>query len=261
MKKPPEKIIGNCRVQEETVGGVFCIFLHPRGESSRKKLIFLHGGAFTSGPIICHWGMLARLCENTGISAVMVDYGLLPEHPYPQALNDTLTVYRSLRAEKSKDEIFLLGDSAGGGLTLSAALALKDSGEALPEKLGLLSPWLDLTLNHPDIETAQKHDQLLTREDLVKAGQAYAGGYDPAHYLLSPINGDYTGLPPTLLLVGTHEIFLCDCRRFKEKAESAGIALSYSEWKDMFHDWMALTPALREANQAVDGIVDFLNQP
>ena len=261
MKKPPEKIIGNCRVQEETVGGVYCIFLHPSGQSSQKQLIFLHGGAFTSGPIICHWGMLARMSEKAGISAVMVDYALLPENPYPRALNDVLQVYRSLKTEKPGDEIYLMGDSSGGGLALSAALSLKDSGEAQPEKLGLLSPWLDLTLSHPDIETAQKYDQMLTREDLVEAGQAYADGRDPAHYLLSPINGNFTGLPPTLVLVGTHEIFLCDCRRFKEKAASAGIALSYSEWEGMFHDWMALTPALREANQAVDRIVDFLNQP
>lgn len=261
MEKPPKKALGDCRVREETIGGVGCIFLHPPGASKNKQLIFLHGGAFTSGPIICHWGMLARVCQKTGIAAVMVDYGLVPENPYPRALNDVRQVYRSLRARDAGSNIFLMGDSSGGGLALSTALALKDSREKLPEKLGLLSPWLDLTLSHPEIETVRKYDQLLTREDLVDAGRAYANGHDPAHYLLSPINGDFTGLPPTLVLVGTHEIFLVDCRRFKEKAASADVALDYHEWQGMFHDWMALTPAMREANQAVEVIVDFLDQP
>jgi len=261
MKKPPAKVVGNCRLQEEAVEGVGCIFLDPPRQSLGEKLIFLHGGAFTSGPVICHWGMLSRVCEKTGIPAVMVDYGLVPENPFPDGLNDVIGVYRALRREGSADRIYLMGDSSGGGLALSAVLALKDGKEKLPEKLGLLSPWLDLTLSHSEIENIRQYDQLLTREDLVEAGRVYADGHDPAYYLLSPINGDFIGIPPTLVLVGTHEIFLCDCRRFKEKAISAGAALTYQEWEGMFHDWMALTPAMREANQAVDVIVDFLNRP
>ncbi len=235
-----------------------CIFLDPPCKSLEKELIFLHGGAFTSGPIICHWGMLARVCEKTGICAVMVDYGLVPENPFPDGLNDVISVYNALRREGRADRIYLMGDSSGGGLALSAMLALKDKQERLPEKLGLLSPWLDLTLSHPEIETIRKYDQLLSKEDLIEAGRAYADGHDWTHYLLSPINGDFTGLPPTLVLVGTHEIFLCDCRRFKEKALSAGVTLTYQEWDSMFHDWMALIPAMRQANQAVDVIIDFL---
>lgn len=261
MKKPPAKAVGNCRLRQETIEGVGCIFLDPPRKLLEKALVFLHGGAFTSGPIICHWGMLARVCEKTGVSAVMVDYGLVPENPFPAALNDVIRVYRALRRKGPADKIYLLGDSSGAGLALSATLYLKDRQEKLPERLGLLSPWLDLTLSHPEIENVRQYDQLLTIEDLIKAGRAYANGHDPAHYLLSPINGDFIGLPPSLILVGTHEIFLCDCRRFKEKAISAGVALTYQEWDSMFHDWMALIPAMREANQAVDVIIDFFDNP
>ncbi len=260
MEAPPQKFIGNCRMRQETIRGVGCIFLHPSNELSGRKLIFLHGGAFTSGPIICHWGMLSRVCEKTGIAAIMVDYGLVPAHRYPGPLNDVLQVFRQLRLENPQDRIFLMGDSAGGGLALSAALALKNNQAPLPQKLGLLSPWLDLTMSHPDIERLKKFDQLLTKEDLIAAGRDYAGDHNPGHHLLSPINGDFAGLPPALVLVGTHELFLCDCRRFKEKAEAAGVPISYKEWKGMFHDWMALTPAMAEANEAVDEIVDFFSK-
>lgn len=259
MEAPPQKALGNCRIGQKAIRGVNCIFLHPPAELPGRKLIFLHGGAFTSGPIICHWGMLSRVCEKTGIAAIMVDYGLVPAHPYPRALNDVLYVFRELKAENTADQLFLMGDSSGGGLALSSALALKANEEALPEKLALLSPWLDLTLSHPDIERVRKFDQLLTKEDLIAAGRDYADGHDPAHYLLSPINGDFAGLPPTLVLVGTHELFLCDCRRFKQKAEAVGVPIRYREWDGMFHDWMALTPAMAEANEAVDVIVDFFS--
>ncbi len=259
MEAPPKKAVGNCRVCQETIRGVGCVSLHPPSELSGKKLIFLHGGAFTSGPIICHWGMLSRVCEKTGIAAIMVDYGLVPENTFPRPLNDVLQVFRELRAVNPEDELFLMGDSSGGGLALSAALALKDNQEPLPEKLGLLSPWLDLTMSHPDIDSLRKFDRLLTKEDLAAAGRNYADGHDPAHYLLSPINGDFFGLPPTLVLVGTHELFLCDCRQFKEKAEDAGVSIVYREWEGMFHDWMALTPAMAEANEAVDVIVGFFS--
>lgn len=259
MEAPPKKAVGNCRIRQATIRGVGCIFLHPPNEIPGRKLIFLHGGAFNSGPIICHWGMLSRVCEKTGISAIMVDYGLVPAHPFPRPLNDVLEVFRELKVVHPEDRLFLMGDSSGGGLALSAALALKANQEPLPEKLGLLSPWLDLTMSHPDIDSVRKFDRLLTKEDLVAAGWNYADGHDPAHYLLSPINGDFFGLPPTLVLVGTHELFLCDCRRFKEKAKAAGVPVTYHEWEGMFHDWMALTPAMAEANEAVDVIVGFLS--
>lgn len=270
VKTPPAEAVGTCRVACEPIAGVHCTFLSPPDAAAHKQIIFLHGGAFTNGPIICHWGMLARICERTRMPAVMVDYGLLPDRPFPAGLNDVLNVYHELRKKSRINELMLMGDSAGGGLALSASLALKDQMKAedatggqdktpgLPDKLVLLSPWLDLTLSNPEIEAIREYEQLLRKEGLIEIGRQYANGRDPAHYLLSPVNGDLTGLPPTLLLIGTHDILVCDCRRFREKARAAGIDLNYQEWEEMFHGWMTLTPQMPEANRAVEEIVGFL---
>ncbi len=231
--------------------------LEPPRARVGEYLVFLHGGAFTDGPVDCHWAMLARVCEKARITGVMVDYGLAPEKPYPAALEDTLAVCRYLRQKSAGTRLYLMGDSAGGGLALSAVLALKDAREVLPEKLVLLSPWLDLTLSNPEIEKIREYDQLLRKDGLIEAGRQYAGGRDPGHYLLSPVNGNFEGLPPTLLLIGTHDILVCDCRRFREKARAAGVALIYQEWDEMLHDWMTLI-ARPEARQAIDQVVDFL---
>jgi acetyl esterase/lipase len=261
VESPPEEALGRCRAVKRAVAGVGCHFLHPPEPETGRQLIYLHGGAFTSGPILHHWKMLATLCLETGIAAVMVHYRLAPQDPYPAGLNDALAVCLALGREKGRlNDLYLAGDSAGGGLCLSAALALKEKGEDLPGKLVLLSPWLDLTLSDPKIDTLEAADPLLEKGELLKAGRQYAGGHDTSHPLLSPIYGDFTGLPPVFLQVGTREIFVSDCRRFRRKAAEAGVRVVYQEWQEMFHDWMAFTPEMAEANRAVEQIASFLKE-
>ena len=230
VKTPPAEAVGACQVACEPIAGVHCTFLTPPDAARHKQIVFLHGGAFTNGPIICHWGMLARICERTRMPAVMVDYGLLPDSPFPAGLNDVLNIYSELRKKRRINELVLL------------------------------SPWLDLTLSNPAVEGIREYEQLLRKEGLIEIGREYANGRDPAHYLLSPVNGDLAGLPSTLLLIGTHDILVCDCRRFRDKARAAGIDLNYQEWEAMFHGWMTLTPQMPEANRAVEEIVGFLRR-
>ncbi|MFO7840438.1 MAG: alpha/beta hydrolase [Desulfosalsimonadaceae bacterium] len=256
MRKESE--VDNCRRFFQTLAGIDCMLLSPPEADPDARLVYLHGGAFCDGPVVNHWTMLGLICEKTGVCGLMVDYALAPENPYPKALQEVAAVCRHLRSKRPDAPLYLMGDSSGGGLALSAVLALKDDKEPLPDKLVLLSPWLDLTLSNPEIDSLKPYDYLLRRRGLIEAGRHYANGHDTGHYLLSPVYGDFSSLPPTLLLAGTHEILVCDCRKFREKARAAGVDLTYLEWEGMYHDWMTQAPDLPEANQALDRIAAFL---
>jgi monoterpene epsilon-lactone hydrolase len=119
--------------------------------------------------------------------------------------------------------VTIAGDSAGGGLALGLAQALPDAGLPQPERIVLLSPWLDLTLSHPDLPAVEEHDPWLSSVGLRVAGEAWAGGDDPTQPRLSPGNGQLAGLAPIDVYVGTHEIGLPDGRLLIERARDAGV--------------------------------------
>jgi acetyl esterase/lipase len=130
-------------------------------------------------------------------------------------------VFRRLAAEDPPQGIALVGDSAGGGLALGIAQELL--GESALRRLVLLSPWLDLTLAHPELDEVGRRDPWLSRPGLLEAAAAWAGGDDPTSARLSPGNGPLEGLPPTTVLVGTRELCLPDSTDFVAAARKAGV--------------------------------------
>jgi acetyl esterase/lipase len=259
ITEPSVLLVGKCLLRQDMVGKVNTYTLVPKKPSNPNKIIYLHGGAFISGPVLFHWEMLGRLCELTGSEIIVVLYRKSPEFPYPAQMEDLLAVYDHYMRSNGPGKICLMGDSAGGGLVAATALKLRDENRPLPAKLVLLSPWLDITLSNPDITRLEKDDKFLSREGVAKAGVRYAIHHDPKHPYLSPVYGDLRDLPETLLLVGTKELLLFDCRKFRDKALAAGVSLQYVEWKDMFHDWVCLTLLLSEAEEALQLVAGFLN--
>ncbi|MCP4136098.1 MAG: alpha/beta hydrolase [bacterium] len=255
---PTEKMIKGCSKETESMGGVPCTILSPPAIQSDSIILYLHGGAYVNGISPFHWGLLAQLCRETGRKAVMADYRLAPEFPYPAAPEDAVSVYTQLLKSNDAGKITIIGDSAGANLALVTALKLKENGTALPAKLVLLSPWLDVSMTNPDIASLEKKDAVLGKNGIIEAGKHYAGDNDPSLPLISPVYCDPKGLPPMLLQIGTHDMLLFDCRKFKEKAEQAGAPLTYKEWEEMFHDWMLVVPFLPEANEAVKDIMEFI---
>lgn len=257
-KNPYGFLIRGCTIEKKLIKNVNITILTPRKKTSDGILMFMHGGAYVSGPAMPHWIFLAKLCSDTGKTAVLIDYRKAPEFSYPCSMDDVLSVYEYLQEKNDSHKIIFLGDSAGGGLALAAVFKLREEKKPMPQKLVLLSPWLDITMTNPEISEIEKKDYVLAREGLIQAGRIYAGNLDASHYLLSPINGDPAGIPPVLLFVGTDDILAADCRKFRKIAEKARVPLQYEEWDKMFHDWMLLTPFFREANEAGKKIVRFI---
>lgn len=255
---PPTSFTSGCTYEDQQMDGTTVTWVHPPDVRSEDLLIYVHGGAYVGGISLLHWGLLSRLCAELGRTGLMIHYRLAPEHPYPQGLQDVVGVYQEVLQTSPPQQISMLGDSAGGGLLLGSVFALHEQGQPLPAKLVLLSPWLDITMQNPAIDTLEKFDPILSRPGLVEAGQLYAGDEDPAHHHLSPLNGDLAMLPPILLQVGTHEIFLPDIRLFREKASRAGVDVTYTEAPKMFHVYTAIFPFIPEAKEAVREVVEFL---
>jgi monoterpene epsilon-lactone hydrolase len=258
MPEPQTKRTWGCQYEAGTLAGVRVTYVRPANIQSGKVLVHLHGGLYAAGIGELHWWLISRLCHEVGCLGVMVDYRLAPEHPFPAALDDTVAVLNALVAAHGPEKLVVSGDSAGGGLAVASAMKQRDDGQAVPAKLVLLSPWLDITMHHPGIPAQEKKDRILARPGVVEAGKRYANGMDPKAPYLSPVNGDLSGLPPMVLQIGTYEMLLPDCRAFRDKALAQNVSLLYQEHPKMFHIWTLLFPLLPEGEEALQEVLQFI---
>jgi len=221
--------------------------------------MLLHGGGYTSGGCITHRNLASRISQVSGTQVLVPDYRLAPEDPFPAALQDVSAVYGALLREgMHPEELSVGGDSAGGGLSATLLLALRDAGGPLPSSAVLLSPWTDLTLSGESYESRNELDPVITREGLADAAIKYAGTNDPAHPLLSPMMADLAGLPPTLIHVGDHETMLDDSVVFARRAQESGVDVEIEVWPEMWHVWHQWAPDLPEAVEAIEKIGVFI---
>jgi acetyl esterase/lipase len=188
---------------------------------------------------------------------VAIDYRLAPEHPHPHALEDALAAYRALLdTGVSADQVALAGESAGGGLALALALALRDAGDPLPAGIACLSPWVDLTDTSPELAGAAPHDFVVPTL-LHDWASSYAGDVDPADPAVSPALGDLGGLPPLLVLLGGGEVLCAQGERLAAAARRDEVDVRLEVWPDMVHAW-PMFPVLPEARRALRQIAAFL---
>ena len=241
----------------ERVDGNVRAFWIDKQNTKNGVLIYLHGGAYYFGPVKEHWDYIARISKQTQMAAIMIDYGIAPQNPFPVGLDEVIDLMAGLDLPSNW---FFLGDSSGAGMAVSAVIKLRGSGKSLPQKLILMSPWVDLTLQNPDIDLNKHEDVMMTVERLLAAASDYVGDADPKDPLISPMFGDLAGFPPMLIQMGTADLLLADCRKFYQKCLDSGVDVKYEEVRDAFHDFMMLS-FLPEARQALRSQTEFLCAP
>lgn len=238
-----------------TADGVPCVWVMPQNCLTDKVLLYLHGGGFVFGLTSQHLKIGAYLAQTLRARVLMVEYRLAPDHPFPAALDDCVTAYRWLLKQNVRAEnVAVAGDSAGGNLTVTMLLKLRDNGDRLPAAAACLSPVTDLTTI--DHQRPGFKDPILPTNVVNFYHQSYLGGHDARDPMISPVYGNLRGLPPILAHVGEDEILRDDAVRIVSLAKSAGIDARLEIYPRMWHVWQIYL-SLPQTIKSLDDIAQF----
>lgn len=230
------------------------------GINPSRALMFLHGGGYASGSIVSHRALATEAGRAIGAPALAVGYRRAPEHPFPAAVDDAARAWGWLRAQGfAAESIVVGGDSAGAGLSLALWQRLRDAGEPGPGCLWLVSPWTDLTVSGATIEAKDAVDPLLHRAYLEELAAAYVpAGVSRDDPMVSPLFADLTGLPATLIQVGTDETLLDDAVRLAAAAAYRDAPVTLQAWPHMIHAFPLWNRGLVEGRQALAALGAFV---
>ena len=242
-------------------GGVSAEWITAPGASDSATILWLHGGGYCNCSINTHRTMVSRISRASKARALLIDYRLAPEHPFPAAVEDATAAYRwLLSAGVDPARLVIGGDSAGGGLTLATLVSLRDAGDPLPGAAICVSPWVDLECVGTSMTTKAEIDPIVDRDDALRQAEAYHVETAPRHPLVSPIHADLSGLPPILVQVGTSETLLDDSTRLAAKAKGDGVDVTLEVWDEMIHVWHFFAGMLPEGQQAIERIGEFIQE-
>ncbi|MGN6308023.1 MAG: alpha/beta hydrolase [Xanthobacteraceae bacterium] len=249
-------------VEPLTANGVHAAWISAPGVAPGKAAIYFHGGGFRLGSLRSHRDLMARISAASGCRVLGVQYRLAPEHRFPSAHDDGLAVYDwVLGQDIAARDIALVGDSAGGCLALSTALALRDTARPMPAAIVTMSAWTDLSASRASYDTHAALDPIHQRPMIVAVARNYLGpDVDPRDPRVSPLFADLAGLPPLLMQVGGRETVLDDTRDFACKAEQSGCAVTLEVLDDMIHVFQQFPDDLPEARLALTSLGAFLRR-
>jgi epsilon-lactone hydrolase len=259
MERISERVPADVICEKVDAGGVKAEWIAAPSAATDRVILYLHGGGYVVGSINTHRAMVSRIARASNGRALSIDYRLAPEHPFPAAVEDATASYKWLLAQGYKPgKIVIAGDSAGGGLTIAALLAIRDAGLPMPAGAVPISPWTDLEGTGESVRTRAARDVMVTQDNLQSSAKQYYGTNDPKDPLVSPVHANYRGLPPMLIQVGDAEILLDDATRVAKSAKAAGVEVDLEVWDEMPHVWHVFAKYLPEGQQAIDKIGKFV---
>ena len=255
----PHPIPDDVTVTAVTDAGVAAYWLDAPGVDAHRVLLFLHGGGFQFGSLASDGELASRLGRAAGMRVLFPEYRLAPEHPFPAALDDVRAVWRWLRIDQGIPPqcLAIAGDSAGGGLAVSAMISARDGGEEAPAAAVLMSPTVDLTGSGASMTKQIDQDLISTPALLNQLADDYLAGADPRNPLASPLFASLSGLPPLLIVVGTADLLLSDSERLADAARAIGVDVTLKVGSDLPHVFpLALgTPEAAEATETIGALL------
>lgn len=227
-------------------------------ENAEHLLIFIHGGAFISGPSQHHWDSVKKIATKTNCKIWLCDYPKAPEHQIDIISKNIDSIYASALKSYQADQISIIGDSVGGSLaTALIQRVILKKGE-LPNKLILVTPVMDASMSNPAIKTLEKSDPMLSIEGVLSAKKMCAGSKDLKDPIISPLYGSFEGFPSTVLFLAQNDIMYPDGKLAEIKMKKNNVDLEVFEGCNMPHIW-PLLPVMKEAKTALNKIIRTIN--
>jgi epsilon-lactone hydrolase len=239
------------------LGGIPVLDITIEDIEPRGTLLWFHGGGFVAGTPEVTIGKAAATARAARVQVRSVDYRLAPEHPFPAAAEDALSAYRAVLEQVPADELLIGGESAGATLALGLGIAARDAGLVLPRGVLLYSPATDLTMAGASYCTKADVDDALTRALLEEVFRAYAAGVPLDHPRLSPLHAELRGLPPLLVVVGTHELLLDDALALVTRAAAADVDVDLVVGAGMPHVFPGRGADIPRVSEALDAVEAF----
>ena len=262
FKNEPEEVSKSvkktCKVQEDTFKGRALWTLSPKEGKSNKAIFYIHGGGYVFNMNSLLWNYLAKVVDETKSTIMVTNYPLAPQSNAEEAYDYLHNLYKSFLDTYEGKEVVFLADSAGGGLAISFAQYLNEVSLPQPKKIILSSPWLDVSLTNPEIQSVIPNDNALEITGLQKAGKLWAGKLDVKDPKVSPIYGRFDNIAKISMFMGTSEIFVPDARKLVARLEKENIPFDYFEYPKMPHCWILIP--LPESKVALAQIMKLINE-
>jgi len=253
------------KIRKKNISGVNTYYITSSSEGKKKDkhlFVYLHGGAYIFGGGMSGLSEAILIANRAKIPVLAIDYRLPPDHPYPAAINDVISIYKSLVTSYPSISIAIGGSSSGGGLTLATVHKLKSLHLPLPAALFVGTPWSDLKKCGDSLYVNEGIDRKIVTYDgfLPAAAKLYANGADLSDPELSPVYGDFSNFPPTMLVSGTRDLFLSMTVRVHRKMKAAGVTADLNVYEGLSHVEYFVVPDSPESIEVYSELKKFLKQ-
>ncbi len=251
-------------VESTTLGGVPVFIVTPAQTPARntnRLLVNTHGGAYVFNPGRASLLEPAVIAATCGITVIEVDYRMPPDHPFPAASDDAITVWKAVLEMAPAANIGITGGSAGGGLALSTVLRATQEGITAPAAVAVQTPWCDLAPVGDSLKVHEWVDNVLITYDAIgsRGAALYAGDHDITDPLLSPLRGDVTGFPPIMLISGTRDLLLSQVVLMHRKLRKAGVHAELHLVEGASHFTYFIEPFAQESQDIFTEMARFLD--
>jgi len=243
-----------------TIAGVPCAWFSPEDAPEDDIVVYIHGGAFIYGSLTSHAPLVSHIARAMDRRVLLIDYRLAPEHPFPAGIEDCIAVITMITTENPRITFGIIGDSAGGNLSMSVQLFFREAKVPAARYTIVISPWVDLTCTNASYERNKKQDIILSQAYLKQCATMYAADKDLSNPYLSPVNGSFQGLAPVFILCGTYEILEDDAVNLYKRLLECQVEAELMLFEAALHVWPFTDIVSEDSQKALKDMAAFSNK-